>query len=177
MASSANTSKKIQISLEKKCADLESQLSMKSKSLDSAEERLMSSEENMGLVIHEKEKQSSELVSFKNANEDLKIQLWDLDKKLKETEAKCRAAVEKVDYYESVEYTAKVIDIFCASMKYQDKEIQNIDRVVERLWNPPPPISPTLAELGERVRRTGTAEQPIISEENLSVGNLSTEAG
>lgn len=94
---------------------------------------------------------------------------------MKETEAKCRAAVEKVDYYESVEYTAKVIDIICASIKYQDKEIQNIDRVVERLWNPPPPISPTLVELGERVRRTGTVEQPIISEENLSVGNLSTE--
>lgn len=55
---------------------------MKLKSLDSAEERLMSPEENMGLVIHEKEKQSSELVSFKNANEDLKIQLWDLDKKI-----------------------------------------------------------------------------------------------
>lgn len=80
----------------------------------------------MGLVIHEKEKHSSELISFKNANEDLKIQLWDFDKKLKETEAKCRAVVEKVDYYESVEYTAKVIDVFWASIKYQDKRRSTI---------------------------------------------------
>lgn len=71
----ANTSKTMQISLENKCADLENQFSMKSKSLDFAEEKLKSSEDHMTLVIHEKEKQSSELISFKNANEDLKAQL------------------------------------------------------------------------------------------------------
>lgn len=70
----------MKISLENKCADLKSQLSMKSKFLDFVEEKLKSSEENMTLVIHEKEKQSLELISFKNANEDLKTQLWDLNK-------------------------------------------------------------------------------------------------
>lgn len=56
MASSANTSKTMQISLEKKCANLESQLSRKSWSLDSVEEKLRASEENMTLVINEKDK-------------------------------------------------------------------------------------------------------------------------
>lgn len=46
----------IQICLEKKCADLESQLSMKSRSKDSSEEKLKASEENMAVVIDEKEK-------------------------------------------------------------------------------------------------------------------------
>lgn len=63
MASSANTSKTMHISLERKCTDLESQLSAKQKSLDFAEEKLKDLEENMALVIYEKEKQSSKLIS------------------------------------------------------------------------------------------------------------------
>lgn len=89
--------------------------------MDFTKEKLKSSEENMTLVIHEKEKQTSEFTSFKNANEDLKVQLHDLDRKLKETETKCRANVDKVNDYESAECTAKVIDVFRASMEYQDE--------------------------------------------------------
>lgn len=62
------------------------------------------------------------------------------------------------------------------------KEIIEMDREAERLWNPPPQILSTLAELCERVRRTGTTEQPLAgviysTEENPSVGNPSIEAG
>lgn len=64
MASSANTSKTMQISLKKKCTDLEGQLSLKNKALDSAEGTLCSLEENMALVMAEKDKQSANLLSF-----------------------------------------------------------------------------------------------------------------
>lgn len=56
MASSTNTSKTMQISLEKKCANLKSQLSRKLRSLDSIEEKLRALEENMTLVINENDK-------------------------------------------------------------------------------------------------------------------------
>lgn len=72
MASSANTSKTMQIGLEKKCVELESQLSWKSRSLDSTEEKLRASEENVALVMAKKDKQSAELMSFQCANENLK---------------------------------------------------------------------------------------------------------
>lgn len=64
MTSSANTSKTKQISLEKKCADLEGQLSWKNKALDPAKEKLRSVEENVVLVMAEKNKQSVDLLSF-----------------------------------------------------------------------------------------------------------------
>lgn len=48
----------------------------------------------MALVIDQKDKQSEELTSYKSANEDLKIQLWNLDKKLKESEVKYRVATD-----------------------------------------------------------------------------------
>lgn len=121
MASLANTLKTMQVSLEKKCADLESRLSAKSKSLDTIEEKLRSSEENMTLIIDKKDKQYEELTSYKSANEDLKVQLLDLDKKLKESEAKYRVVVDRINYYESVEYTAKVIDIFHGSPEYDNE--------------------------------------------------------
>lgn len=92
MASSANTSKTMHISLERKCTDLESQLFAKQKSLDFAEEKLKDLEENMALVIYEKE----------NANEDLKAQLRSFEKNLKETEkdfmVKYKAAANKIGY-------------------------------------------------------------------------------
>lgn len=56
MTASANTSRTMQINLEKKCTELESQLSWKSRSLDSAEEKLRASKENMALVISKKDK-------------------------------------------------------------------------------------------------------------------------
>lgn len=121
MASLANTLKTMQVSLEKKCADLESRLSAKSKSLDTIEEKLRSSEENMTLIIDKKDKQYEELTSYKSANEDLKVQLLDLDKKLKESEAKYRVVVDRINYYESAEYTAKVIDIFHGSPEYDNE--------------------------------------------------------
>lgn len=75
----------------------------------------------MALVIDQKDKQSEELTSYKSANEDLKIQLWNLDKKLKESEAKYRVATDWVNYYESAEYTAKVVDIYYGTSEYEDK--------------------------------------------------------
>lgn len=125
MASSANTSKTMHISLERKCTDLESQLSVKQKSLDFAEEKLKDIEENMALVIYEKEKPSSKLISFRNANEDLKAQLRSFEKKLKETEkdlvVKYKVAADEVEYYKSSGYTTKIIEIFHASSEYQDE--------------------------------------------------------
>lgn len=90
-------------------------------SLDFAGEKLNSSEEKMALVIHEKEKQSEELTSFKSANDDLKVKLWDLDKMLKESEVKYRVVAERVSNYELAKYTAKVIDIYRTSSEYKDK--------------------------------------------------------
>lgn len=46
------------MSMEKKYADMEEQLSAKGKTLDSVEERLRSAEENVALVVAEKDKQS-----------------------------------------------------------------------------------------------------------------------
>lgn len=56
MTTSANTSRAMKLNLEKRCADLEGQLSIKNKALDSAEEKLWTEEENMALVIIEKDK-------------------------------------------------------------------------------------------------------------------------
>lgn len=72
----------MQISLEKKCGDLESQLSWKNEALDLVKERHLSSEENMALVMTEKDKQSTDLLSFQSANEDLNAQLRDLNRRL-----------------------------------------------------------------------------------------------
>lgn len=56
MASSANTSRSMQINLEKKCADLEGQISWKDKVLDSPVEELRTTEENVTLEVAEKDK-------------------------------------------------------------------------------------------------------------------------
>lgn len=56
MTTSANTSRAMKLNLEKRCADLEGQLSIKNKALDSAEEKLWTEEEHMALVIIEKDK-------------------------------------------------------------------------------------------------------------------------
>lgn len=72
MASSTNTSRTMQLSLERKCTALESHLFEKSKLFDSAEEKLECMKENMALVIDQKDKQSEELTSYKGANEDIK---------------------------------------------------------------------------------------------------------
>lgn len=121
MASSANISRTVQLSLERKCTTFESHLSNKSKALDLAEEKLKCMEKNMALVIDHKDKQSEELTSYKGVDEDLKSQLRDLDKKLKELEAKYRTAVERINYYESSEYTAKVVDEYRATPEYEEE--------------------------------------------------------
>lgn len=54
MASSANTSKTMQICLEKKYANLENLLSSKLRSLDLSEAKIKSAEENLALVIEQK---------------------------------------------------------------------------------------------------------------------------
>lgn len=92
MAFSANTSKTMQICLEKKYANLENLLSSKLRSLDLSEAKIKSAEENLALVIDQNDKQSDELNSYKNANDDLKAQLWEQDKKLKESDARYRTA-------------------------------------------------------------------------------------
>lgn len=56
MAASANTSCIMQLNLEKKCVDLEGQLFPKDKVLDSALDKLHTIEENVALVIGEKDK-------------------------------------------------------------------------------------------------------------------------
>lgn len=112
MASSANTSKTMAISLEKKCASLESTLSSKLSDLELSESKLKSAEENLAQVIKQKDKQSDKLNSYKRANEDLKAQLREQDKKLKESEAKCRTQAERIKFLESLEYTSGVINVF-----------------------------------------------------------------
>lgn len=75
MASSANTSKMMVNSLEKKYADLEISLSSKCSDFELSESKLKSVEENLVLVIEQNDKQSKEVNSYKRANEDLKAQL------------------------------------------------------------------------------------------------------
>lgn len=110
MAASTNTSRTMQINLEKKCADLEGQSSWKNKTLDSTAKKLQTAKENITLVA-EMDRQSACLTSFQRANEDLKVQLQNIDRRMKESESRSRVAEEKVGYYESVEYTAKVVNI------------------------------------------------------------------
>lgn len=122
MTSSTNTSKTMHTNLEKKVTELESQLAAKQESLNSAEDKLKASEENMALVINENDKQSAELTLFWNANEDIKAKLRDLEKRLAETEkgltAKYRLIAIEVEYYKLAEYTNKVIEIFRTSSEY-----------------------------------------------------------
>lgn len=56
MAALANTSQTMQLNLKKKCVDLEGQLSSKNKAFDSTEEKLLTAEENVALVVAEKDK-------------------------------------------------------------------------------------------------------------------------
>lgn len=104
--------------MEMKCVDLESQLSVEDKALDSAEERLLSAEENVALVIAEKDNQSFDLMSFQRVNEDLKVQLRDLNRYLKEAELKSQVAEARVAYLESDEYTTQVVDVYRGSEEY-----------------------------------------------------------
>lgn len=122
----------MQISLENKCVDLYGQRFAKLKFLDFADDKLKYPEENMALVIHEKEKHSEELIYFKSANEDLKVQLLELDKKFKESEAKYKATAERVSYYESVKYTAKVIDIYLSLSEYHDERFNKSNTFFDR---------------------------------------------
>lgn len=62
------------------------------------------------------------------------------------------------------------------------KEYANSDMEAGRHWSPPPPISPTLAEMCERDKRTGTAKQPVtrvlVSSELVTfMGSSSVEVG
>lgn len=132
MASSVNTSKTMQMNLEKKCIDLEGQLSWKNKALDSATDKLSSAKENVAMVIAEKDKQSTDLISFQQVNEDLKAQLRDFNQKLKDLESQCRAAEAKVAHYESAEYTAKVVDIYWNSPEFEDELYEKSSAFYER---------------------------------------------
>lgn len=79
-------------------------------------------EETVSLVMAEKDKQSIDLLSFQGANENLKVQLRDLDKRLKESETKYKEAEKKVIYCEFGEYTTRIVDIFQHTPEY-DEEI------------------------------------------------------
>lgn len=72
-------------------------------------------------LVAEKDKQSTDLHSFQRANEDLKAQLRDFDERVKESESRCLVAEKKVSYYESTEYTAKVVDIYISSPKHEEE--------------------------------------------------------
>lgn len=132
MASCANTAKTMVVSLEKKCADLEGTLSSKCSDLETSESKLKSTEENLALVIEQKDKQSDELDLYKRANEDLKAQLCEQSKKLKETEAKCRTQTERIKFLESLEYTAGVIKVFRESEEYGDEVFKKSNVFFER---------------------------------------------
>lgn len=56
MAASVNTSRTMQLNLERKCTNLEGQLSAKNKALDSTVDKLCTAEENVALVVAEKDK-------------------------------------------------------------------------------------------------------------------------
>lgn len=73
MVALENTYQTMQLNLEKKCAYLEGQLSTKDNALDSAEDKLQTAKENVASVFAKKDKQSSDPMSFQNANEDLKV--------------------------------------------------------------------------------------------------------
>lgn len=75
----------------------------------------------MPLVVAEKDLHSADLMSFQNANENLKARLWDFDRKLKEYESKCKAVEAKVSHYEFAEYIAKVVDIYWSSPKFEEE--------------------------------------------------------
>lgn len=68
------------------------------------------------------------MMSYQKANEDLKVQLRDFDRRLKEVESRCRASDSKVAYYESMEYTTKVVDAY--SFPQNLKTSSTIDVVV-----------------------------------------------
>lgn len=70
----------------------------------------------------EKDKQSVDLLSIQGTNKNLKVQLRDLDKRLKESETKYREAKKKVVYYEFSEYTTRIVAIFWHTLDY-DEEI------------------------------------------------------
>lgn len=132
MTSSANTSKMMKITLEKKCANLEGQLSWKNKALDFAADKLYSDKENVAPVVAEKDMQSADLMSFQQAKEDLKAQLRDFDWKLKELKSKWRATEAKVSHYESAEYTAKVVDIYWSSPEFKEELYEKSNTFYDR---------------------------------------------
>lgn len=96
-------------------------MSWKDKALDSTAEKLCIAEESVALVVPEKDKQSADLTSFQKANEDLKVKLRDIDRKLKESESWCKVVENKVFYYESTEYTTKVVNIYQSSPKFEEE--------------------------------------------------------
>lgn len=49
------------------------------------------------------------------------LQLRDFDRRLKESESRCRVVEGKVGCYEPAEYTAKVADIYKSSLKFKEK--------------------------------------------------------
>lgn len=132
MASSANASKTLVISYEKKCAELESALSSKCSELELSETKLKSAEENLAAVIEQKEKQSDQLIVCTRSNEDLKSQLSEQGKSLKEIEAKCRDQAERIKFLESAEFTAGVIQTFRDSEEYGDEVFKKSNTFFER---------------------------------------------
>lgn len=86
----------------------------------------------MALLIAEKDRQSSHLMSFEKVNKDLQSQLRDFDQRLKDAKSRCRASDSKVVYYESVDYTAKVMDIYQSSPAYEAELYSKCNRFYER---------------------------------------------
>lgn len=95
-------------------------MSWKNKALDSNTDKLQTAKENVALVVAEKDRQSLELISFQRANKDLKAQLRDFDRRMKESKSRCKVAEEKVGYYKFAEYTTKVVDIYKSSPEFEE---------------------------------------------------------
>lgn len=107
-------------------------LSIKNKALNSIEEKFQIAKENVALVVAKKDKQSSDLMSFQKVNEDIKAQLHNFDRRLKDAELRCVASDSKVVYYEFADYTAKVVDIYQSSLAYKDELYSKCNGFYER---------------------------------------------
>lgn len=107
-------------------------MSSKCSDLESYESKLRSAKEILALVIEQKEKQSKELGSYKRANKDLKAQLRDQGKNLKEVESQCRSKAERIKFLESLEYTSGVINVFRESEEFGDEVSKKSNGFFER---------------------------------------------
>lgn len=71
-------------------------------------------------------------MSFQKANKDLKAQLRDFDWWLNDAESRGKTSDSKVTYYESADYTAKVVHIYRTSPNFEDELYRRCNHFYER---------------------------------------------